>query len=93
MKALILYDIVDDRRRDHLVRLLRSVGIRLQYSVFECVLQTDGEFSRLCTAVRSLVDADVDRVRIYKLSDDLRRSPMVEIGQPYEAPLPDLWIV
>lgn len=93
MKTLVLYDISDDRRRDRVAKVLRSVGVRLQFSVFECVLRSDGEFNRLTSIVRSLVDAEQDRVRIYRFDEGQRRSPMVEIGLPYEAPLPDFWIV
>ena len=31
---LVTYDINDDRRRDHVAKILRRYGERLQYSVF-----------------------------------------------------------
>lgn len=93
MKSLVLYDISDDRRRHRVARILGSVGVRLQFSVFECVLRSDGEFTRLVAALRDLVDEEQDRLRIYRFTDDARRAPVLDIGQPYEAALPDFWIV
>lgn len=35
---VVAYDVSDDRRRSHVVKLLEKVGIRVNYSVFECML-------------------------------------------------------
>jgi CRISPR-associated protein Cas2 len=41
MFYLICYDIADDRRRDRVSRFLEGYGLRIQKSVFECVLTPD----------------------------------------------------
>ena len=38
MFYLVCYDIVSDRRRNKVSKLLEAYGLRVQKSVFECVL-------------------------------------------------------
>ena len=35
MKRVVCYDVVDDRRRNRIFKLLKDYGRRVQYSVFE----------------------------------------------------------
>jgi CRISPR-associated protein Cas2 len=44
--VIVAYDVADDRRRSHVVKLLEKVGVRINYSVFECML-TDSQFEKL----------------------------------------------
>lgn len=69
MFIVVSYDIPDDRRRTSLHRQLKSFGTRVQYSVFECVLDTK-EFERLQTAVKSIVRKGQDHVRYYLLCEN-----------------------
>lgn len=52
---LVAYDINDDRRRDHVAKILRCYGERLQYSVF---------FLRIRPAkmlvVQNLIEVEID---------------------------------
>lgn len=52
---LVAYDINDDRRRDHVAKILRRYGERLQYSVF---------FLRIRPAkmlvVQNLIEVEID---------------------------------
>jgi CRISPR-associated protein Cas2 len=41
MFYLVSYDIPDDRRRTRLAKLLKDYGGRVQYSVFECLLNQE----------------------------------------------------
>ena len=43
---VVAYDVADDRRRSHVVKLLEKVGVRINFSVFECLL-TDTQFTKL----------------------------------------------
>ena len=49
MFLVVSYDIPDDRRRTKLHRHLKGFGMRVQYSVFECVLE-EPEVARLQTS-------------------------------------------
>jgi len=89
-----MYDVVDDRRRRRLADLLSSVGVRLQWSVFECTLRGPGEQRWLVGAVDGIVDHSADRVRVYRIGDGRHGGEAVHvIGRAVEDPLPDVWIV
>jgi len=62
----IAYDVADDRRRVKLARLLDGVADRVQESVFEGYLD-DATLARTIRRVASLIDAEADTVRVYRL--------------------------
>lgn len=66
MFTIISYDIVDDRRRTKVMKLLKGYGTRVQYSVFECLLSTS-ELFKLGRELRELIDPNTDSVRCYQL--------------------------
>ncbi|MBI5185793.1 MAG: CRISPR-associated endonuclease Cas2 [Nitrospinae bacterium] len=79
MLYLISYDIPDTPRRTKVAKILKDFGDRVQYSVFECLL--DGE---LLEKMRSrlekvLVEAE-DSLRIYALCGKCEKGVTV-IGQ------------
>ncbi len=81
MFTIISYDIVDDKRRTKVMKLLKGYGTRVQYSVFECDLNP-AEFSRLGRELRDLIDQNVDSVRCYRLDQEaVRRIAIYGIGQ------------
>ena len=64
---LVSYDIVDDKRRNKLARVLQGYGNRVQYSVFECRL-SKGQAKELELKARPFVKIDKgDSLRIYIL--------------------------
>lgn len=67
MRYVIAYDIEDDRLRNRLAKTLRSVGFRVQQSVFECLLDTR-DLARLEQRLGRLLDgrSGVD-VRVYRV--------------------------
>ncbi|MEZ5213030.1 CRISPR-associated endonuclease Cas2 [Gordonia sp. (in: high G+C Gram-positive bacteria)] len=65
-RLLVAYDIVDDRRRARLARLLSAFGDRIQYSVFLIDL-TSAKEVRLRARVVSEIDARVDSVLFCRL--------------------------
>ncbi len=86
MFTIISYDIVDDKRRTKVMKLLKGYGTRVQYSVFECILNP-GEFSRLGRELRELIDQDVDSVRCYRLdADAVERIAIYGIGRVSSEP-------
>jgi CRISPR-associated protein Cas2 len=61
---VICYDVADDRRRQRLSKALDGYGRRVQYSVYEAVLDRV-LFDKLVEKLSSIVDAGADRVTIY----------------------------
>ena len=65
MFCLICFDIVDDRDRYRVVKALKSHGLRVQKSVFECSDLTEERFLKLKNQIEDLIDSGVDSVRYY----------------------------
>ena len=63
---VVAYDIGDDKRRDKVVKLLESIGTRMNFSVFECML-TDIQYRNMCERLAKIVVKREDRVNIYPL--------------------------
>ncbi len=68
MFLVVSYDIPDDRRRTRLHRDLKGFGMRVQYSVFECVLE-ERDVARLQALVRRRITPEADHVRYYRLCE------------------------
>lgn len=66
MIYLICYDIVDDRRRTKLSKLLKTYGLRVQKSVFECKLN-EQQFQYLQQKTSSMINLNEDQVRFYPI--------------------------
>lgn len=66
MLYLVSYDIPDTKRRTKLAKTLKDFGDRVQYSVFECILNTD-LLEKLVDRIDRIVVEKDDNVRIYGL--------------------------
>ena len=69
MKTLyvISYDIVNDKKRSKIAKLLEGYGRRVQYSVFECVL-SKSDFAKLYAKLLQIdVDSHTDSIYIYMI--------------------------
>ena len=76
MLYLISYDIPDDTRRVRVADTLKDFGRRVQYSVFEALL--DGALlEQLRHRVERIIDREADSVRIYRLCGECEK--VVEI--------------
>ncbi|MBE9259627.1 MULTISPECIES: CRISPR-associated endonuclease Cas2 [Aphanizomenonaceae] len=64
---VIVYDITCDKRRKKVSDLLEGYGQRVQYSVFECILNQT-KYSELQKRLRKQVKSSEDSVRFYPLS-------------------------
>lgn len=85
MKTLyvISYDVVSDRTRRKLSKLLEGYGKRVQYSVFECVLNKSA-FSRLYHELLLLdINADTDSIYFYSICSNCEKKK-VTIGRKQE---------
>lgn len=68
MFLVVSYDMPDDRRRTRLHRQLKGFGTRVQYSVFECILD-ERDVARLQALVHSVIQRGQDHVRYYRLCE------------------------
>lgn len=66
---MVTYDISDDKRRDQIVKVLEAIGVRMNYSVFECVL-TDVQYRNMCRKLEKIVVKREDWVNIYPLCSE-----------------------
>jgi CRISPR-associated protein Cas2 len=67
MFYLVCYDIVSDRRRNKVSKILEGYGLRVQKSVFECVLD-EKQYETLSKYLTRLVNKREDQVRFYPIS-------------------------
>ena len=81
MFYLVTYDIVLDRRRNKVAHLLEGYGMRVQKSVFECVLSPD-QYNMVQRKLNRYVKPEEDQVRFYTLSPRYRKKVLVMGLQP-----------
>jgi CRISPR-associated protein Cas2 len=65
MFYIVSYDIPNDRKRNKVTKTLLDFGARVQYSVFECIL--DSKLLEKMTTKLAKMVSDEDSVRIYAL--------------------------
>jgi CRISPR-associated protein Cas2 len=63
---VVSYDIVDDKKRLQIAKLMKNYGERVQKSVFECRLD-DRRFLKLKLEIEKIIDWEEDSVRFYTL--------------------------
>ncbi len=63
---VVCYDIIDDRRRGRVAKILADYGVRVQYSVFECVIPKELE-EDMKVRVLNEIDEEEDKVHFYFL--------------------------
>jgi len=81
MFYLICYDIGHDRRRDKVSRLLSGYGLRVQKSVFVCVLN-ESQREMVCRKLHCFLKSEEDQVRFYPMSGHTRPKVMILGIQP-----------
>lgn len=81
MLIVVSYDVVNDRRRAKVHKMLKNFGTRVQYSVFECQLDAK-ELKRLQKRLRPLIDLKEDSVRFYQLCEVcLPKAEVMGVGE------------
>lgn len=63
---IITYDIVKDKTRTKVSKLLEDYGVRVQYSVFESDMD-DKELERVMKKLKALIDPSTDNIKFYNL--------------------------
>lgn len=66
LMTVIAYDVADDRRRARLAAVLEDYGVRVQYSVFECLLD-DRRLQELRRVAAAILEPAADRIAYYRL--------------------------
>ena len=65
IRAVIIYDITDDKRRRLLSDLLEGWGKRVNRSVFECLIPSQSKLKKLKVGITNIVEPKTDSVRFY----------------------------
>lgn len=63
---VVTYDVSDTRRRDKVVKIMESIGTRMNLSVFECML-TEKQYQTMVNRLEKIVVSGEDRINIYPL--------------------------
>lgn len=84
MLIVVSYDLPNDRRRTKLAHNLKDFGVRVQYSVFECILEAE-QVDALRVRITRLIDPSEDRVRIYRFCEDCgTKTELLGLSEPTE---------
>ncbi|WLD76277.1 CRISPR-associated endonuclease Cas2 [Mogibacterium neglectum] len=76
--VLIIYDIIDNKRRTKMVKLLESYGTRVQRSAFEALINRS-QYSKIIEGIKKIISNE-DNVRIYRLNSS---NEMLLLGESY----------
>jgi len=79
-RYVVCYDVPDDKRRLRLAKCLDGYGDRIQYSVFEAVLDR-ALFDSMISDIERIVDHETDRVSVYALCAACARR-VARLGAP-----------
>lgn len=63
---LVIYDIVDNKKRVAFAKQMNGYGFRVQKSAFEAYVSEE-LYKKLLTAIPGLIDRTTDSVRVYKI--------------------------
>lgn len=74
MGYVVAYDVADDRKRDQIAGLLGRYGNPVQYSVFECHLESRQLEDVLARAAAILESPEQGCVRFYRWCADCREA-------------------
>ena len=75
MFIVVTYDIVDDKIRTRLFKLLKRYGDRVQYSIFECEISPD-QFRKMRDEIADIISGDDGDLRYYEVCAECRRRIM-----------------
>jgi CRISPR-associated protein Cas2 len=83
---VVVYDVVDDKRRLKVSKALEALGERAQKSVFEVYL-TAPELDKLLRKLEKAIDKKEDSLRVYDLCSACRaKVRSIGLGVPAKAP-------
>ena len=62
--CVVAYDIADDKRRLRIVKVLEKYGVRVNFSVFECLL-TESQYLKIQQLLEDKMKEKEDRIIFY----------------------------
>jgi CRISPR-associated protein Cas2 len=68
MMFVVTYDIAQSRRRTRVMNRLKNYGLHVEFSVFECELDSQ-RLARLKDDVLPLLNLRTDRLHVYRLCE------------------------
>lgn len=71
MFVVVSYDIVEDKKRNKLAKKMCGFGSRVQYSVFECIVNA-AQYKRMKQEALKWIDPKTDSLRLYILCGECR---------------------
>ena len=86
-RVVVVFDIVDNRRRRRFIKMVSRYGLRTQFSVFECWV-ADRQRERFIQKLRAAIDCDEDRLTLYPLCGNCRTAihwegtPLAQLTDP-----------
>jgi len=83
-RYIITYDISDPKRLRGVARTLEGYGVRLQFSVFECLLDSM-RLSKAKTALADIIDLTEDQILFICLGPEVTDTGLMleSLGRPY----------
>jgi len=91
MFFVFAYDIPDNRRRYHVARLLDGVAERVQYSVFEGIMD-DTVLENTIRRLEKIIHPGEDTVRIYRICATCK-GQIVVMGRGQVTEIPDVIVI
>ena len=91
MFYLVSYDIPNDKRRTKLAKTIKDFGDRVQYSVFECLLDKS-LLDKMTGRIDKIIVEKEDSVRIYCLCANCEREIRV-MGKGEVSKIEDVYII
>ena len=92
MLLVVTYDVSDDRRRNRLAKKLEDYGLRVQYSVFECLLDDERAGEMVEKLKEFLSEDDEDSLRVYAICEACRKRARIHGSGALTAD-PEVYIV
>lgn len=68
MFVVVSYDVISDRRRNKISKLMLDFGTRVQRSVFECNLKPE-QVEKMTRRLLEVYDEKEDTIRVYTLCE------------------------
>lgn len=89
MKYLVTYDIKDNKKRLLVSNELEGYGIRIQYSVFECIF-SEKDLKKILNRLEGVIEED-DNIRFYPI-EKISEEEIIELGRHKEG-LKDYFVI
>ena len=87
--VLVIYDIVNNKRRTKLAKYLQGYGFRVQKSAFEAMIP-ERLYRKLADEIPGMIDKEEDSVRIYRI---IGKGEVLMLGRTEDVTWEDVIIV